>query len=131
MLRGRERRSLRERRVVEEEVFGGSKTRALKRRTRSWGDGRASSPGCLSGSVSERERFNMEVARQTVESSREWSGRRKRTISTNLCKKKCTLSLQKPLIYIFPSTFSSYVKIYLFISSSKQPPTAESSYTSS
>lgn len=30
MLRGRERRRLRERRVVEEEVFGGSKTRALE-----------------------------------------------------------------------------------------------------
>lgn len=46
-----------------------------------------SSSGCLSASVSEREIFNMEVARQTVESSREWSGRRKRTISTNLCRK--------------------------------------------
>lgn len=30
MLRGRERRRLRERRVVEEEVFGGNKTRALQ-----------------------------------------------------------------------------------------------------
>ena len=72
MLGGRERRRLRERRVVEEEeVFGGSKTRALKRRTRSWGDGRASSPGCLSGSVSERKRFNIGMARQTAVSSRE------------------------------------------------------------
>lgn len=28
----------------------------------------------------------MEVARQTAVSSREWSGRRNRTISTNLCR---------------------------------------------
>lgn len=47
----------------------------------------ASSSGCLSGLVSERKGFNIEVARQTAASSREWSGRRNRMISTNLCRK--------------------------------------------